>query len=158
MGFEGRSFVKKLEEDNLSYPSSADQDEEYADATLDEVERQISEYFAKKRQSFSLVLDLHPTLPGPEKRKSPFVSATAPFRAKAQAALLHVGYGETASYGDVAALLSNPHAARAIGTACATNPIPIVLPCHRIVRADGKLGQYTGGTERKEILLELERA
>lgn len=157
MAFDGAELAKELEEEGLSYPSNADNDEEYADAALDEAESQISEYFAKKRESFSLVLDLHPTLPGPDGTESPFVSAGAPFRSRAQLALLHVGYGETASYGDVARLLQNPGAARAVGTACATNPLPIILPCHRIVRSDGKLGEYAGGVELKETLLEHER-
>ena len=69
-----------------------------------------------------------------------------------------IGYGQTASYGAVAALAGRPRAARAVGTACATNPLPVVVPCHRVIRADGEIGAYLGGPAAKRLLLGLEAA
>ena len=69
-----------------------------------------------------------------------------------------LGYGQTASYGAVARLAGNPKAVRAVGTACATNPLPVVVPCHRVVRSDGSMGRYLGGIEAKRTLLTLEAA
>jgi methylated-DNA-[protein]-cysteine S-methyltransferase len=69
-----------------------------------------------------------------------------------------IGYGHTASYSAVAELAGNPKAIRAVGTACATNPLPVIIPCHRVVRADGTPGGYLGGTENKRTLLALEAA
>jgi methylated-DNA-[protein]-cysteine S-methyltransferase len=69
-----------------------------------------------------------------------------------------VGYGHTASYGAIARLAGSPRAVRAVGTACATNPLPVVVPCHRVVRSDGRTGGYLGGPEAKRILLALEAA
>jgi methylated-DNA-[protein]-cysteine S-methyltransferase len=70
--------------------------------------------------------------------------------------LLDIGYGHTASYAVVAELAGNPKAVRAVGTACATNPLPVVIPCHRVVRSDGSMGGYLGGADAKRILLTLE--
>ena len=67
-----------------------------------------------------------------------------------------ISYGQTASYQSVAAAVHNPKAVRAVGTACATNPLPVVIPCHRVVRSDGQLGAYLGGPEIKHQLLDLE--
>jgi methylated-DNA-[protein]-cysteine S-methyltransferase len=72
--------------------------------------------------------------------------------------LPEIGYGQTRSYRDVAELVGNPRAVRAGGTACATNPLPIVVPCHRVVRTDGTLGGYIGGPEAKTALLTMEAA
>ena len=72
--------------------------------------------------------------------------------------LTDIGYGRTASYAVVAAACGSPRAVRAVGTACATNPLPLVLPCHRVVRSDGSLGQYGGGDAAKRWLIELEAA
>jgi methylated-DNA-[protein]-cysteine S-methyltransferase len=69
-----------------------------------------------------------------------------------------IGYGHTASYATVARLAGNPKAVRAVGSACATNPLPVVVPCHRVVRSDGALGGYLGGVEAKRTLLTLEAA
>ena len=113
-----------------------------APAQLDEVRRELDQYFAGRRQAFDVDVDL--TL------------VHAPFRRKVLEALRRVGYGELRSYRDVAGAAGNAAAVRAAGTACATNPIPIVVPCHRVVRADGSLGQYGGGVPRKEFLLGLE--
>jgi methylated-DNA-[protein]-cysteine S-methyltransferase len=72
--------------------------------------------------------------------------------------LSDIAYGSTASYAAVAALAGNPAAVRAVGSACSHNPIPVVVPCHRVVRSDGSIGQYLGGTEAKRALLALESA
>ncbi len=72
-------------------------------------------------------------------------------------AIAEIPYGDTASYRDVASRAGSPNAVRAAGTACATNPLPIVVPCHRVLRADGGIGGYLGGVEAKARLLALER-
>ncbi|HEY8524149.1 MAG TPA: methylated-DNA--[protein]-cysteine S-methyltransferase [Acidimicrobiales bacterium] len=111
---------------------------------LDDLRRQLDEYFAGRRDRFEVPLD---------KR------LVKGFRARALEALAaHVGYGQTASYREVAELVGNPGATRAVGTAMATNPIPIVVPCHRVVRSGGALGNYGGGPEIKAWLLRLEGA
>jgi methylated-DNA-[protein]-cysteine S-methyltransferase len=113
-------------------------------ARLDDLRRQLDEYFAGRLRHFDVPLDRR---------------LSRGFRAQALAALLaHVGYGETASYREVAELAGNPGATRAVGTAMATNPIPIVVPCHRVLRAGGALGGYGGGPEVKAFLLRLEGA
>jgi len=112
-----------------------------APARLDHVARQLEQYFAGSRRIFDLVLDLR--LP-------------SGFRRQVLNELRKIGYGQTASYGDVAAATGSPRATRATGTACATNPLPIVIPCHRVVRSNGELGQYLGGIEIKRALLSLE--
>jgi methylated-DNA-[protein]-cysteine S-methyltransferase len=110
---------------------------------LDAAAREIGEYFAGRRTVFDVPLDF---------------SLSHGFRQVVQQQLPQIGYGKTRSYGQVAAMVGNPKAVRAVGTACATNPVPIVVPCHRVVRADGRLGGYAGGPEAKSALLTLERA
>lgn len=110
---------------------------------LDAVVREIDEYFAKARQVFDVPLDL---------------SLSRGFRRLVQTHLPEIGYGETRSYRDMAELVGSPKAVRAVGTACATNPLPIVVPCHRVLRSDGTLGGYIGGLEAKTALLNLEAA
>ena len=78
------------------------------------------------------------------------------FRSAVLRRLPDIGYGHTASYAAVAQLAGNPKAVRAVGSACATNPLPVVVPCHRVVRSDGSMGGYLGGTEAKRTLLALE--
>lgn len=114
-----------------------------APSRLDVVAREIEEYFARQRQSFDLDVDL---------------SLSHGFRRLVQTHLPEIGYGQTRSYRQVAQLVGNPKAARAVGTACATNPLPIVVPCHRVLRSDGGLGGYIGGLEAKTALLDLEAA
>ena len=80
----------------------------------------------------------------------------APFRRAVLEKLREVPLGETVSYGELAARAGNPRAARAVGTACARNPVPIIVPCHRVLPGSGKLGSYAGGPERKRTLLNLE--
>lgn len=110
---------------------------------LDVVAREIDEYFAKHRQVFDVTLDL---------------SLSRGFRQLVQTHLPEIGYGQTCSYRDMAELVGNPKAVRAVGTACATNPLPIVVPCHRVLRTDGTLGGYIGGLAAKTALLNLEAA
>jgi len=110
---------------------------------LDDAVRELDEYFAGRRRGFDLRLD-H--------------SLSGGFRAEVQRSLPTIGYGHTASYGEVAALVGRPRAVRAVGTACATNPLPIVIPCHRVVRSDGSLGGYVGGADAKTTLLAMEGA
>lgn len=114
-----------------------------APGRLAEPVRQLEEYFAGKRKVFNLALD--------------FRLATG-FRRTVVEHLPDIGYGSTASYAALAALAGNPGAVRAAGTACARNPLPVVVPCHRVVRSDGKIGNYLGGTEAKAALLAMEAA
>ncbi|WIM72807.1 methylated-DNA--[protein]-cysteine S-methyltransferase [Corynebacterium suedekumii] len=79
------------------------------------------------------------------------------FRATAQAALSDIAFGQTMSYTDLAAACGNDRAVRAVGSACATNPLPIIRPCHRVLRADGSLGGYRGGPAAKQWLLDHEQ-
>ncbi len=110
-------------------------------ARLDEVRRQLDEYFAGRRRDFDLPID--PALSGG-------------FRRQVLGELGRVGYGTTVSYGDLARRVGNPGATRAVGTAMRTNPIAIVQPCHRVLPAGGAVGHYAGGVERKRALLTLE--
>lgn len=114
-----------------------------APARLDAAAHELDEYFAGTRRSFDLALD-HALSSG--------------FRKTVQAMLPSIAYGHTATYKEVAATVGNPNAVRAVGTACATNPLPVVVPCHRVLRSDGSLGGYVGGTAAKTALLDLERA
>ncbi len=110
---------------------------------LDEVARQLEEYFEGRRTEFDLPLDLR---------------LSAGFRRSVLTYLPAIGYGKTASYQSVAAAVDNPKAVRAVGSACATNPLPVVIPCHRVIRSDGQIGAYLGGPEVKHQLLEMEAA
>ncbi len=114
-----------------------------APARLDPVARQLDEYFTGGRHGFDVALDW---------------SLSHGFR---RTVLEHlnadVSYGDTASYAALAQLSGSPKAVRAVGTACATNPIPIVVPCHRVIRSDGTVGAYRGGPAAKRVLLDLER-
>ncbi len=110
---------------------------------LDETRRELDDYFAGRRRSFDLALDLR---------------GVAPFAVTVLGELARVPYGRTATYGELATRAGNPRAARAVGMVMNRNPIPIVLPCHRIVGASGSLVGYGGGLERKEKLLRLEGA
>jgi methylated-DNA-[protein]-cysteine S-methyltransferase len=109
---------------------------------LDEVRRELDEYFDGRRRAFDLPLDLR----------------VAAFPADVLNELALVPYGETDTYGKLAARAGRPNAARAVGTIMNRNPIPIVLPCHRIVAANGALTGYAGGLDVKRRLLELEGA
>ncbi|QCB93571.1 methylated-DNA--[protein]-cysteine S-methyltransferase [Cellulomonas shaoxiangyii] len=110
---------------------------------LDPVLRELDEYFAGTRRVFDVPVDLR-LLDG--------------FRREVVDTLPRVPYGATASYAAVAALAGRPTAVRAVGTACARNPVPVLVPCHRVVRSDGTPGRYAGGDAAKATLLALERA
>src|SRR4051812_16968352 len=109
---------------------------------LDAVRRELDEYFEGRRREFDLPLDLR----------------VAPFHEAVLHELARVPYGRTETYGALAAKVGRPKAARAVGTVMNRNPIPIVLPCHRIVGANGSLTGYAGGLHVKRALLELEGA
>src|SRR5260221_9013644 len=109
---------------------------------LDEVRRELDEYFEGRRQEFDLALDLR----------------VAGFQEAVLRELARVPYGQTDTYGHLAAKVGRPRAARAVGMVMNRNPIPIVLPCHRIVGANGSLTGYAGGLDIKQALLDLEGA
>jgi methylated-DNA-[protein]-cysteine S-methyltransferase len=109
-----------------------------APARLDEARRELDEYFDGRRTGFDLALDW---------------TLTAGFRRKVLDATARIPYGRTGTYRSVATAAGSPKAVRAAGTALATNPIPIIVPCHRVLRSDGTLGEYRGGSDRKGALL-----
>ena len=113
-----------------------------APARLDEAAGQLDDYFAGRRVDFTLPLDR---------------GLSRGFRLEVLLRLPEIGYGRTMSYTEVAAAAGNPKAVRAVGSACATNPLPVVVPCHRVLRSDGSLGGYIGGLGAKQQLLALER-
>lgn len=115
----------------------------HAPQRLEDVAQQLDEYFAGRRTTFDLPLD-HRLSDG--------------FRMKVHQYLPHIRFGHTMTYKQVAEQVGNPNAVRAVGTACATNPLPVVVPCHRVLRSDGTVGGYLGGTDAKRSLLDLERA
>jgi methylated-DNA-[protein]-cysteine S-methyltransferase len=108
---------------------------------VDDVARQLDEYFAGQRRTFDVPVDLQ---------------LSKGFRRAVLTHLLEIPYGVRESYTVVARAAGNPKAVRATGSACATNPIPLVVPCHRVVRTDGTYGQYRGGPEVKHMLLTME--
>jgi methylated-DNA-[protein]-cysteine S-methyltransferase len=110
---------------------------------LDDAATEIEEYFTGRRTGFDLPLDY---------------ALSSGFRQLVQRHLPHIAYGHTQTYKDVAAIVGNPKAVRAVGSACATNPLPVVVPCHRVLRTDGTLGGYIGGLAAKTALLTLEGA
>jgi methylated-DNA-[protein]-cysteine S-methyltransferase len=114
-----------------------------APARLDAAAGEIDEYFAGRRRAFDLPLDF---------------SLSRGFRRAVLSHLPDIRYGHTASYASVAAAAGSPRAVRAVGTACATNPLPVVVPCHRVIRSDGSLSGYAGGPAAKRALLTLEAA
>ncbi|MFT2749821.1 methylated-DNA--[protein]-cysteine S-methyltransferase [Clavibacter sp. Sh2036] len=108
---------------------------------LDAAARELDEYFAGRRRSFDLPLDRR---------------LSTGFRDRVQRLLPEIPYGSTRTYREVAETAGSPAATRAVGTACSTNPLPVVIPCHRVLRSDGTLGGYIGGLAAKTTLLELE--
>lgn len=121
---------------------AAPADDDTCDPVLESAIAQLGEYFAGTRTGFDLPLD----------------PAGSAFQKSVWAELAKIPYGETASYGAIAARLGlRPVASRAVGSANGANPIPIVVPCHRVIGADGSLTGYAGGLERKQQLLSLEQ-
>jgi len=110
------------------------------DSAFAELRTQLAEYFAGHRREFSLEL----------------APAGGEFERRVWAALREIPYGETASYGEIARRIGAPGAARAVGLANGRNPIAVIVPCHRVIGADGGLTGYGGGLERKRLLLDLE--
>jgi methylated-DNA-[protein]-cysteine S-methyltransferase len=108
---------------------------------LVQTERQLNEYFAGRRKEFSLPLDIRGT----------------PFQKHVWEALLAIPFGETRSYGQLAKQLGKPRATRAVGAANGRNPIPIIVPCHRVIGSSGRLTGFGGGLETKALLLRLEK-
>lgn len=115
----------------------------HAPGRLDAAAIEIEEYLAGRRTGFDLPLDLQ---------------LTDGFRRRVVEQLRHIEYGHRASYASIAASVGSPKAVRAVGSACARNPLPLVIPCHRVVRTDGSIGQYAGGVAAKATLLDLEAA
>jgi methylated-DNA-[protein]-cysteine S-methyltransferase len=113
-----------------------------APARLDPLRRELDQYFKGRRQKFEQPIDW---------------SLTRGFFRDVLKATAKIGYGKLSTYGEVAAKAGNPKAVRAAGNGLGSNPMPVVVPCHRVVRTGGGLGGYTGGLERKEFLLDLER-
>ncbi|UOW01391.1 methylated-DNA--[protein]-cysteine S-methyltransferase [Agrococcus sp. SCSIO52902] len=114
-----------------------------APARLDDAARRLERLIAGRARAFDGPLDL---------------SLARGFGREVVERLREIPYGETRSYAEVAAAVGSPRAVRAVGTACRRNPLPIAIPCHRVVRSDGSLGQYAGGTEAKRLLLGVEAA
>jgi methylated-DNA-[protein]-cysteine S-methyltransferase len=112
-----------------------------APARLDEVRRELDEYFEGRRTGFDLPIDW---------------ALTRGFTSKVLRATARIGFGKTSTYAEVATRAGSPRAVRAAGNALGSNPLPVVVPCHRVLRTGGALGGYTGGVERKEFLLRLE--
>ena len=110
---------------------------------LDDTARQLDEYFTGRRHAFDVPVDLQ---------------LARGFRRAVLVHLQDIPYGQTESYAAVARAAGSPNAVRAAGSACAMNPVPLVVPCHRVVRSDGSIGQYRGGAEAKRRLLALEAA
>ena len=138
----------------IAYDADADQEVERlarsfgvrvlrSPSPIDPARRQLDEYFEGHRQHFELPLD---------------IDSLAEFNRRVLHELARVPYGEVVTYGELAARSARPRAARAVGTVMNRNPLPIVLPCHRVIGSTGKLVGYGGGLERKEALLRLEGA
>ncbi|GAA2537622.1 methylated-DNA--[protein]-cysteine S-methyltransferase [Mycolicibacterium diernhoferi] len=115
----------------------------HAPARLDDAAAEIDEYLRGVRTRFDLALDLQ---------------LTDGFRRKVVEQLQRIEYGHRESYAALAASVGSPRAVRAVGSACARNPLPVVIPCHRVVRTDGSIGQYAGGAAAKAVLLAMEAA
>lgn len=125
------------------HPATRDEDWQPGDhAVLRETERQLGEYFAGERRAFDL----------------PLAPSGTDFQRSVWFALAEIQYGQTLSYASLAARLGRPSATRAVGAANGRNPLPIVLPCHRVIGADGDLTGFGGGLPAKRFLLELEGA
>lgn len=110
---------------------------------LDGAAQELDEYFSHSRSHFDVPVDF---------------TLSRGYRREVLAHLTTIPFGRTESYTEVAAATGNPKAVRAVGSACATNPLPVIVPCHRVLRSDGSLGGYRGGLAAKRMLLDLEAA
>ncbi len=109
---------------------------------IEQTFKELEEYFARKRQLFTI----------------PIAAEGTPFQQRVWEGLLQIPYGETRSYAELAQMINAPKAARAVGSANGQNPLPILIPCHRVIRQDGSLGGFSSGLENKIKLLEIENA
>ncbi len=134
---DGDGCITSLYLPNSNLPAMEDRETE----ALKEAAGQVNEYLSGKRKEFDLQLSYGCT----------------GFRASVMEALVRIPYGETRTYSEVAVMAGSPKACRAAGTACAENPLPIIIPCHRVVPSSGGIGSYAGGTSMKQRLLDLER-
>ena len=123
-----------------SRPRKVERGWHQASAPFDGVRAQLAEYFAGRRTTFDVPLAMHGT----------------PFQRRVWQALLEVRYGQTRTYGEIARRIGYPSEARAVGAANGSNPIAVIVPCHRIIGSDGSLTGYGGGLQRKRLLLDLE--
>jgi methylated-DNA-[protein]-cysteine S-methyltransferase len=143
--YESPVGILKIAEDDqgiteVSFQEEIGADQKEGSLYLQETQRQLEEYFAGIRRSFDVPLSLKGT----------------EFQKKVWHALMEIPYGHTACYQEVAAMIGNEKASRAIGNANHHNPVVIIVPCHRVIKADGSIGGYGGGIERKKYLLNLE--
>ena len=136
----GRLTLCADEEGISALKFGAQSDRADASPLLDHARRELEEYFAGRRRAFSVPLSIHGT----------------PFQEKVWRALMEIPYGQTITYGELARRVGNAKACRAVGMANHVNPIPIIIPCHRVVGANGRLTGYAGGLDIKRILLETE--
>lgn len=118
-------------------------DLEESDAPFTHIKQQLESYFAGKTTSFMVPCDL---------------SYLPPFTKRVLLFLSQIPFGQTLSYQNIAAQLGNPKASRAVGNACGANPIPIIIPCHRVITTNRRLGGYSGGLHRKIFLLKHENS
>ena len=133
----GGKLTGLLFEDNRYPPDREGWRRDDAEPALVETRRQLEEYFTGTRLDFAL----------------PMSSKGTEFQQKVRAALLQIPFGETRSYGEQARLIGDPKAVRAVGLANGRNPIPVIVPCHRVIGADGSMTGFGGGIERKKWLL-----
>ncbi len=129
----GRFFEELEERKDLQLVKS--------ESKFSNLKKQLKDYFSGRKIRFSEKLDL---------------SSGSPFEQKVWRKMLQISYGKTVSYKKLAQMVGNSRKARAVGNACAKNPLPIIVPCHRVIKSDGGLGGYGGGIERKRRLLNLE--
>jgi methylated-DNA-[protein]-cysteine S-methyltransferase len=137
----------------IGYLANHSKDEEFAEledrgilacersAKVEPVREQLREYFAHKRHTFTLPVDL---------------GGVTPFTRTVLEATSNVPFGHVLTYQGIAAAIGQPKASRAVGNALGRNPVPVIVPCHRVVRSDGSMGWYTGGAHIKEALLDIE--
>ncbi len=136
---DGRA-LRRLSMQSAPHPVAIDPRWQRDDRCFAGAREQLEQYFDGARREFDVELDL----------------LGNPFELRVWNALLEIPYGETASYGQIATALGEPAAARAVGLANARNPVALIVPCHRVIGADGSLTGYGGGLERKQFLLDLE--
>ena len=135
--FDGQRYLPAELDGPTRWPANANH------PTLKKAVLQLTEYFAGKRQAFNVPLDL---------------SGGTAFQQAVWRALLGIAAGQTSRYSGISKMIANPAAVRAVGAAVGRNPISIIVPCHRVLGADGSLTGYAGGLDRKTALLKLEGA